>query len=187
MDFHRLFIAIDLPEAERERLINYQKERLSSPVFRLVKPEDLHLTLVFLGETLNDQLPPIFKIVETAAQYFKFFSLRFEEIKYGPFEDNPRLVWIEGPSSLSLENLRKFLINKLREQNIHFHQENRQFRPHITLARLNERSSSLFPKKEEIYQKLSLEFKVDALKIMESDLKAKGNKYIVLTSYPLAS
>jgi RNA 2',3'-cyclic 3'-phosphodiesterase len=45
----RLFVALDLPEDVRAGLVAWQSTALADPALRPVKPESLHMTLVFLG------------------------------------------------------------------------------------------------------------------------------------------
>ena len=45
----RLFVALDLPEDVRAGLVEWQRTALADPALRPVKPESLHMTLVFLG------------------------------------------------------------------------------------------------------------------------------------------
>src|ERR687891_2071150 len=45
----RLFVALDLPQDVRAGLVDWQQTALADPALRVVRPEALHMTLVFLG------------------------------------------------------------------------------------------------------------------------------------------
>jgi len=45
----RLFVALDLPEPVREGIVAWQQAELSDEALRVVGPENLHITLAFLG------------------------------------------------------------------------------------------------------------------------------------------
>src|SRR4051794_28128332 len=55
----RLFVALDLPEGARADLARWRASALGDPGLRLVAPEALHVTLVFLGHLAEDQIPRI--------------------------------------------------------------------------------------------------------------------------------
>jgi 2'-5' RNA ligase len=56
----RLFLAFPLPRESRRRLVRWQAEVFAGvPDVRVVPPENLHVTLVFLGERPRTELPAI--------------------------------------------------------------------------------------------------------------------------------
>ncbi|MGH2984539.1 MAG: 2'-5' RNA ligase family protein, partial [Solirubrobacterales bacterium] len=59
----RLFVALDLPRELREGLVAWQERELTDPALRPVRPEYLHMTLVFLGYHPEKQIE---RIAETA-------------------------------------------------------------------------------------------------------------------------
>src|SRR5712692_3816572 len=95
----RLFIAIQLPDAMREEIAQWMKflaQAIPDPQHRLrwVKEDQLHLTLKFLGETSESQIPPIGAALKAAAARHACFS--FNLAKVGHF--GGRVVWLGAES-----------------------------------------------------------------------------------------
>lgn len=66
---HRLFVALPLPDEPRERLVRWQRERLpGADGVRIVPPENLHVTVAFLGSRPADDLPGIVRELAAAAR-----------------------------------------------------------------------------------------------------------------------
>jgi len=201
---HRIFIAINLPKELKEKLCSYRNYWPEVPA-RWVKPENLHLTLVFLGYIKEKDLIKILEATEKTASEHKIFSIDFNKICYGPpqksspltkessedylFKGNklPRLIWVEGNLNKNLIALRNDLEKKLEDGNISFLKENREFKPHITLARINTwEFKKLEPEERpEINEKIELKFEVKSIEVMESKLKRGGAEYAILKSAKL--
>ncbi|HEX6713480.1 MAG TPA: 2'-5' RNA ligase family protein, partial [Thermoleophilaceae bacterium] len=60
-------MALDLPEDAREELAAWRARALNHPDLRLVAPEALHVTLVFLGHLPEDEIPRIAELIEPPA------------------------------------------------------------------------------------------------------------------------
>ncbi|PIP23993.1 MAG: RNA 2',3'-cyclic phosphodiesterase [Candidatus Nealsonbacteria bacterium CG_4_10_14_0_2_um_filter_38_17] len=109
MQRHRVFIAINLPENIKNRLVKYQEKWLDLPV-RWTRKNNIHITLVFLGNIIDEELMEIFKVVENVASKHEFFSLNLTRICYGPPQKMPpRMVWVQGEQSEELGKLQKDL------------------------------------------------------------------------------
>ena len=93
---HRIFIAINLPENIKQKLNLYQ-ERLEEIPAKWTKKENLHITLVFLGNVAEAEIPEICKIVERVVQKNSPFFLILKSILYGP----PKKLGI-GPATKRL-------------------------------------------------------------------------------------
>jgi RNA 2',3'-cyclic 3'-phosphodiesterase len=66
---HRLFVALPLPDETRERLVGWQREALAGARdTRIVSPENLHVTLAFLGSRPAGELPAIVSELAGAAR-----------------------------------------------------------------------------------------------------------------------
>jgi len=88
----RLFIAI-LPTPETQsKLIQYQKTHLSNLSFHITSQEDLHLTMIFLGDNKDENIQYISKAMDTACKKIKPFTLKLETVEYGPTPTHQRLV-----------------------------------------------------------------------------------------------
>lgn len=136
----RLFTAIDFcPETKGElqalisRLQKGAQFTGSRPVW--VAPENLHLTLVFLGSQTPEQIRAIEAAMAKAAGQAVEIPLRLGGLELFPTPKEPKVVslGVHG-KTVWLEQLRERLAQELREKG--FEIENRAFRPHLTLARI---------------------------------------------------
>ncbi len=121
----RLFIAVHFSSEVKKVLldtIERMKELAVSGNF--TRPENLHLTLAFIGETNN---------VAAVRQIIDQSAVPSFEMKVGGFGRFGRLYWVGIEENPALASLAESLRNGLRAAG--FPMEERAFRPHITLAR----------------------------------------------------
>jgi len=184
---HRIFIAINLPKEIKEKLLNYQNYWPEVPA-KWTKPENLHITLIFLGYVREEEIPKILEIVKETAQKYNSFSINLNKIYYGPpGKMPPRMVWTEGERIKVLTNLKSDLEKSLINSEIRFDSDNREFRPHITLARIRTWEFKQIEPEErpKIQEEISLTFPVNSIEVMESELKRGGAEYTILESASL--
>ncbi len=122
----RLFYALWPDEVTRIHLIRLQE----SVVGRKVRPENLHLTLAFLGNQAKSWLPTLAKLLDKLPD--QRFTLGID--CYGYFS-KPRIAWA-GPTETPkpLLELHHSLMHELSTAQLPFKPEGK-FKPHITLAR----------------------------------------------------
>lgn len=127
----RLFIAILLSEAVRDGLVVAMRDlRLCFPNGCYTAPENLHLTLSFLGETAPERLDSVREAMEAVS--VPPFRLRMEGIGSFHREDG-NIYWAGIEHSDTLLRLQKELDTALALRG--FPVERRAFRPHLTLIR----------------------------------------------------
>ena len=183
----RVFIAINLPENLKKKLLEFQQKFKELPA-KWVKKENLHLTLIFLGYLKDFHLEKVKEITNKVSKEFSPFSVFLKRACFGPPKIfPPRLVWVELEKNENLENLVKKLQNLLKENKIPFVIEEREFLPHITLARIKKWEFQRMEPEErpKINEILKESFEVKSIEIMESHLKRSGAEYEVIESYPL--
>jgi 2'-5' RNA ligase len=188
---HRIFIAINLPEDVKKELISFQEKCPDLPC-RWTKKDNLHITLAFIGSVNDEEIPGICKAAKEAAGRHDSFSINFKKICYGPpGKVPPRMVWIEGEKSKELADLRDDLENSLLQSSGQKYQEikSQPFSPHITLGRIKEWEFRKIEPEErpEVETDINLDFEVNSIEVMESELKRVGPEYIVLESVPLSN
>jgi 2'-5' RNA ligase len=185
---HRIFIAINLPDDIKKKLVDYQSKWPELPI-RWTKKENLHITLVFLGYLNDEELLEVCNITKEAASRNQSFSVNLNKIYYGPPKKMPpRMVWVEGEKSQKFTSLRNDLEKSLMtSEETHFSPEKRAFSPHITLGRIKAWEFRQIEPEErpEISEEISLVFPVNSVEVMESELKRGGSEYTILESYPL--
>ncbi|MCL1829210.1 MAG: RNA 2',3'-cyclic phosphodiesterase [Oscillospiraceae bacterium] len=127
----RLFIAVNFNNDTRSRLTGLCEElRGKSERGNFSLPENLHLTLAFLGECGDKQSAAAKSVL--GAVIFKPFDMTFDRI--GRFKRNGGDIWWAGlRESKPLSALQRDLTNRLTA--VGFALENRKFTAHITLGR----------------------------------------------------
>lgn len=125
----RLFIAIELPEEVKSILLRL---RSAIPGARWVPREQLHLTLAFLGELDQAELPRLTEALSGIRA--AGFELRFGATGCFPNRRQPRVLWVGLEQEPRLENLAAKIRNAVLSCGIP--QEERPFSAHITLGRL---------------------------------------------------
>lgn len=184
----RSFICIVLPEELKAKIAELQSGLKREPVdVSWTKPENVHLTLKFLGEVEEARLEQVKEAVNQAAQA----HARFELIAHGcgvfPSEKNPRVLWVGlKDESGALQPL----VQKIEERlgAVGFAEEDRPFRAHLTIGRVRSGRNA-----RELAQKLiatnfpAHRITVERLVLMRSDLKPTGAVYTPLHSAELQS
>lgn len=178
---HRIFLALALPLKVKQELLGYQEKWPELPA-RWTTPNNLHITLVFLGNVSNKELQGVQKIAKEVAVNHKTFSFSLSQIVYGPTEKQPKMVWAKGTVSKELLSLQEDLARTLGYHNEH------PFSLHITLARLKEWEFRRIEPEErpEVNEEISLTIPVSAVQVMESALKQTGTEYTIVESIPLS-
>jgi len=131
----RLFVALDLPAEVRDAIVRVTSSlRTKAPGARWSKPESMHVTLEFLGETDESLLPQI-KIALEHIVSSDTVSLSLRGVGFFPDEKRPRVMWCGVAASPNLPELAATIEKSL--HTLGFKPEDRPYVPHITLARLN--------------------------------------------------
>ena len=131
----RAFLGIGLPAAVREAIAaaTAQIRGLHAPVAWTV-PKNMHLTLVFLGEIMPEQVSAVERSMRDVASGIAPFSLTAEGGGVFPGTRNPRILWVGFLEPLELvRELQQNMENAL--SGAGFPREDRPFHPHITVGR----------------------------------------------------
>jgi 2'-5' RNA ligase len=104
--------------------------------YRWVVPENLHVTLNFVGDVVDVEVPELCKLIKNAIAGFESFDMSLQGVSGFPNASEPRVLWIgvdEGKQALTsiydalAEVLHHWGVNKDRNE----------FVPHMTMGRLN--------------------------------------------------
>ncbi len=127
------FLAIPVPRQINSAMMKQVKGHRQLQFKRWVHPEDLHLTLVFLGECSVKRLEQVRH--EARALVGKWTPFQLELTEFGSFGrlEQPRIFWIGVKKQPLLELCREELFKMCQE--VGFPLDPRPFTPHITLAR----------------------------------------------------
>ncbi len=178
----RLFIALNLPKAERNRIHRAAKplRAVGFPV-QWLEPESYHLTLKFLGNVRSELVPVVEEVVDRVAEATGAFPLTIGGFGAFPTIRRPRVLWIGVDPTPALRCLKQDLEWGL--ANHGFDRETRAFHPHITLGRAEEREGAgAFRGLDELSAELKYHGSVPAntVDLMRSQLSRQGPRYAVL-------
>ncbi len=130
----RCFVAIELDHPLRERLCRAVPRATAGRDVRWCRPEQLHLTLKFLGEVSTDALSAIGEVVRFASRPIEPFNLTLEGVGAFPSPRSPRVLWV-GLRDPARACERWIDAADPPFESLGFSRETRRFQPHVTLAR----------------------------------------------------
>src|SRR5262245_6672207 len=133
----RTFIAVDLDKTVRDRTVALQEAlaRTGTEV-KWVEEENLHVTLLFLGEVEDRGVPALCRAVAEVCAVRDTFPLNVETVGCFPNPRRPRTIWTGvGTGGAELVSLHDALEPPLLELGC-YRREERQYTPHITLGRV---------------------------------------------------
>ncbi len=175
----RAFIAVDLPQTVRLFLAEVQEglESYGVPI-KWVRPQNIHLTLKFLGDTATAQTARIVTAMTLAAKECPAVSLTAKDIGVFPDLKRARVIWAGVNGQLEiLINLQRTLDDCLAE--LGFPKDRRSFSAHLTLGRVK---GKIVPDRmkaaiDGLKGFESEPFKVDRIVLFKSELRPAGAVY----------
>lgn len=174
----RLFVGLELPEMVRMRL---GLVRGPLPGAKWIEPDDLHLTLRFVGDVDNpqaDELVGFLDGIEVAP-----FEIMIREV--GAFGGrDPRVVWAGVEAGPELDALQRAVERACRSAGVA--PEPRSFKAHITLARLKGASPDVVARFLGSRGSLAIgPITVDRFLLYSSRPRVGGGPYVVENEFPL--
>jgi 2'-5' RNA ligase len=131
----RSFIAFELTNEEiKAKLMEIQKQlKESGANLKFVKPENIHITMRFLGNIQPQMVERIHREMEKIS--FDSFQVEIRKVGAFPRIRNPRVIWVGIQTNVDkLASISQQLESHL--NSLGFPPESKAFRPHITLARV---------------------------------------------------
>ena len=132
----RTFVAVDVSPSIRASAARLMKElEASGAGYRWCQPENLHVTLNFLGDVLENETPQVCRLVAQACQDVTAFPIEVSQLDCLPKWEKPRVIWLrvtEGADRLA--DLSDRIANRLEE--MRFPRERLDYQPHMTLGRI---------------------------------------------------
>jgi RNA 2',3'-cyclic 3'-phosphodiesterase len=160
----------------------------AAPEVRWVEEENIHLTLLFLGEVEDRALPALCRAAEDAVADLPAFSLTVASAGCFPNVRRPRTLWVGiGAGAAEAVAVHDALETPLLELGC-YRREERRYTPHVTLGRL--KSDPASAKLATALQKHEAwsagESEVREIQILSSQLTPRGPAYAVLGRAALA-
>jgi RNA 2',3'-cyclic 3'-phosphodiesterase len=131
----RIFIALKVqPEESRLEMISAFRSGLEHDVIKWTNPENIHVTLAFLGDTDEETIKDISSMLHNSCKGSGQFDLIIRGCGVFRNMDDPRIIWTGIEPSENLTYLNGLIMNGLKGLNIKM--ENRPFNPHLTIGRI---------------------------------------------------
>ena len=183
----RAFIAIDCPCEIQHSIQKIQRHFMPhKDAWRWVLPENIHLTLQFLGNISTDSVQALSKAMAFAVEGQEAFSLSIRGLGCFPHPYRPQVLWmgIDDPS-LILPAIHRRLTQALSP--LGFHLDFKYFRPHLTLARTRKRiDGTALQSILDMYQARRFgAIVVDQIHLYQSRLHHSGATHVILSSVDL--
>lgn len=183
----RTFVAIELPETVRESLARQISSLKShAPLVKWSRPDNLHLTLRFLGDVKESELDELFAALEDAVDGTQPFAVEVCGVGAFPNWRHPRVVWAgcgEGAEETSaLADLVEAAC-----ANLGYERERRPFRPHFTLGRVKQPADAegLSTATRGLEDRSFGYLDVDAVVVFMSSLRRTGPVYSPMARFAL--
>jgi len=180
----RTFIALDLGKPIRDRLValqdNFAKD--TSGV-KWVGPDNLHVTLLFLGEVEDRDVPAVCRAVADVTQTLPLFSISVEGVGCFPNPRRPHVLWVGvRAGAQDVVALHDAIEPPLLVLGC-YRREERKYSPHVTLGRLRSQQAPLgFAQALTKYQAWKAgDAVVGEVHVMSSELTPQGPNYSVLS------
>ena len=184
----RIFCALDILADVRQRMREHINSLIrTNPEVRAswTNPDNIHLTIKFLGNIAVARVPAISEAAAEASKVLKSFSLQIGSCGVFPSASHAKVLWIGvNDSSGMLSELQQQLEIECEKRG--FPVEERAFKPHLTLARLRGGNNT----RSLVDAHLGTDFPaqsvaVNELIVFRSELSSHGSKYTALSKHAL--
>jgi len=192
MSVIRAFIAIDLsPEIRRmlEQVTRQLKERLAGVPIRWVPAENIHLTLMFLGDVSVKNLEILTKVLQNEVSSHHSFEFSVGGLGAYPNTRHARVLWVGVEAPAELLNVQRGVETVV--SRLGYAREDRPFSAHLTLGRVSRNAVSKdIHLISEVLESTKVGFmgvaQVTEIHLLKSDLKPTGAVYSRVYSAPLS-
>jgi len=182
----RVFCAIEIPTEVRQRILAHADGlRQAAPTVQAswARLENIHLTLKFFGNVEREKISKISKAADAVARHFSPIKIKVEETGAFPKHGAPRVLWIGlNDSSGKLVDLQKELERECAQEG--FAAEDREFHPHLTVARLrNPHGARTLSELHRARKFDAVDFTLTGLTVFRSELSSKESRYSIISTH----
>lgn len=186
-DYIRAFIAAEINDAIRAELADVQSvlEKANGHV-SWVRPQNIHCTLVFLGDIFQPAVDSAAGALAKAAAGNKPFELEIRGLGYFGSARSPRIIWSGIAGAVTpLVKLQDDLVAAGLAAGLQ--PDEKPFKPHLTIGRVrsSRNAPALVRALEENKNKSFGKLSVQRIVLMQSRLTANGPEYTLLQSAAL--
>jgi len=182
----RVFIALKVEAGETLiRIISLLKSGLASGNIRWTATDNIHITLVFIGDTEDRMIAAINSMLKDKCEGSGTFELILRGSGVFKSLSDPRIIWTGIDPSEKLMQLNSIIVNGLRETGTKI--EERPFNPHLTLGRIKHLNDNtiLKPLLDRFQNTVIQKVPVNEVILYESILKPEGPFYKTINKFNL--
>ncbi len=186
MKMKRIFIALDVEVEEKlGEMISLMKSEFKEEGIKWTAIDNMHITLVFLGDTGERLIKNIISMMNQACRNSGQFEITLRGTGVFKSMDDPRVLWTGIDPSGRLMELNKMVIGLLHESG--YETEERRFSPHLTIARIKHiKDKKLLKKFLDDYHNMEFQkVHVNEVILYESILLQSGPVYKPLARFNL--
>jgi 2'-5' RNA ligase len=182
----RTFIAIDIPVSLKiKECLKIMLHSLADEKIRWVAENNLHLTIMFLGDTEEQKILGIQAKLKEMTENLPVFSVTIKNV--GVFKNfrDPRIIWFGIEENKELLQLKKIVENQIAP--FGFLPEARKFLPHMTIGRIKYLQNKKILQQiiEDFQDQVLHQFMVQEVVFYESILGKEGPEYVPLGKFNL--
>ncbi len=184
----RLFVAIDLDEQLKEKVLQFQKRFLGEAGgfadLKIVERKNFHFTLKFLGEVSDNSVTELAERIKSASKLTDPFNISVSGLS---FFNNPSYITVVFLEVNQGKDQIIHLENALNEKLEDFRKEDYDPRPHLTFARVGivTDRKKLLDKLKELEKIYIGEMRVEEIKLFQSSLTGIGPVYTPIKTFTL--
>jgi len=184
----RTFIAVDPGEAIRAQAQALQKKLSHGhESVKWAEPDNLHITLLFLGEVERSDTLSVCQLVQKVARSTAPFTLEVAGLGAFPNVRRPKILWIgAGEGADAMKELHDRIETPLLERG-GYRTEDRGYTPHLTLGRISsdDRDEGWTDKLAELANWSAGSSTINEVLVMSSELHRSAPIYSILGSAKL--
>jgi 2'-5' RNA ligase len=109
-------------------------EKLYPEGLKWVNPANWHVTLIFLGNTPETEIPGLQSLIELCFADIQAFRTNLRGMGVFPNSNSPKVLWLGIENLVALLPAQNSLVELLKQNG--FSLDNKPFKPHVTLARI---------------------------------------------------
>jgi len=188
MSLLRAFIAVEIPSSLQHAIQESTaglRHALGEDLVRWVPPQNVHLTLKFLGDVSSSNLDLIKQMLTAEAAQHQCFEMQAKGIGSFPNSRRPRVIWIGLQAPAALESLQRGIESA--SARLGYAADEKSFSPHLTIGRVKQNLSA--PEIQRIrsaFEQTNIGLlgivHIDAAHLFKSDLQPSGSVYTRLFS-----
>ncbi|MEK7453035.1 MAG: RNA 2',3'-cyclic phosphodiesterase [Patescibacteria group bacterium] len=174
----KIFIAINLPESVKNKLISYtESDNFALLPVKWIEKENFHIIIEFLGYADDESILKIIERLHDIDGELDSFDFTFNKITVWPTKEEPKMIVASGEEDENLNELGKKIIDALEDIYLVKKGKKYKFKAHISLGIITRATASDFIMED---KDIKISVPVDSIDLVESFKEGNKTKYATL-------